>query len=64
MCPLDGGVSGDGSFSTKLVTGSLKHAIGNPPSEDFRAVADSEWGKWFDSSKPCPFECKGTDGSK
>ena len=41
-----GGVSRDDRVTTELGTGSLRHAVGILTQEDFRAVVDSDSGKW------------------
>ena len=58
-----GGVSRDGRFPTELGTGSLRHAVGILTHDDFRAIVNSKISG-FDVSKPCHFQCEGTEGSK
>ena len=58
-----GGLSKDGRVTTELGTGSLRHADGVLTPEDFRAVIDSKVSG-FDGSKPCHFQCVGTEGTK
>ena len=59
--PLDvGGITRDDRVTTELDTGSLRQAVGILTPKDFRPIVDSG----IDCSKPCHFECEGTEGSK
>ena len=59
-----GGLSRDSRVTTELSTSSLRQAIYILTPEYIQTIIDTEYITTQNDTKPCYFECKGTEGSK